>query len=273
MAVYVPLEGGLANCLFRVAAGYIAADGDTYSLSVPHSRSTEACWEKLFAHWVKNDCASPVDARNVYDVELAIDYDGRHLRRTSAHSELIGYYQNWLYFIHRLDLFLTFISLCIVEQKEKIKAPPKKMCAIHIRGGDYELYPGQHPMIGTTNYYEKAVALLPADCQLVVFTNDTVHASDVGKTFGRPYIWVNEVIADLTDADELYFMSLFPYIIIANSSFSLFAAYMATFINESPSMVIAPDVWFGDDPPAVQQKSRLPPTWTVVECTKREKKK
>ena len=55
----------------------------------------------------------------------------------------------------------------------------------------------------------------------------------------------DKFISGYKDYEELYIMGKCDHFIIANSTFSWWAAWLSTTQNEENKIVIAPDTWFG----------------------------
>ena len=117
--------------------------------------------------------------------------------------------------------------------------------AIHIRRGDYisnALAVLHHP-VAPLQYYEKATAKMTElypNASFFVFSDDIVYAKENLKS-ARPMTFVSS--PNLSESEELYLMSLCKHQIIANSSFSWWAAWL----NQNHSKtVIAPLQWFKD---------------------------
>ena len=159
---------------------------------------------------------------------------------------LSGYFQSEKYFSHCRDLILSQFSFReeykgpATEYVETIKKsnPDKKLISMHIRRGDYVLFPDHHPVC-SREYYTSSEAIISKDLHesiFIVFSDDT----DWCKTefSGSRYI-----ICDLGNPYvELCAMTLCDHHIIANSSFSWWGAWLN---RKKDKTVIAPSRWFG----------------------------
>jgi hypothetical protein len=120
-------------------------------------------------------------------------------------------------------------------------APPDRMCAIHVRRNDYlqPRDPKSHPESGwalPTKYYDTALSLLPLGVSFAVFSDDVEFVRDYFYPL-RP--WVSQGNSAVQD---LALMSSCKFQIIANSSFSWWAAWL----NRIPDkLVIAPNFHLG----------------------------
>lgn len=110
-------------------------------------------------------------------------------------------------------------------------------CAIHVRRGDYIQNQNRFPLLSMA-YYLNAVSyyLTISVCEFVIFSDDIRWCKD---NFGSGYDFYNTG----NDVEDLKHMADYKYMIIANSSYSLFASL----INDK-DCVIAPNhkSWFGE---------------------------
>ncbi len=116
----------------------------------------------------------------------------------------------------------------------------RESVGVHIRRGDYleadELYGG----ICTLEYYQRAMEEMKKQvpgCHFFLFTND---AAWVGQNFGDKEVTVVEGNDEAHGYMDMFLMSRCRHNIIANSSFSWWAAWL----NENPDKkIIAPSRW------------------------------
>ena len=108
--------------------------------------------------------------------------------------------------------------------------------SLHIRRGDYVTNPN-HPT-QDVSYYEAALAKLPEDIPVIVFSDDPAWCNEQSM-FEDDRFMIAE--GNSTDCD-LCLMSLCKYHIIANSSYSWWGAWLA-----KSERVIAPKNWFGGE--------------------------
>lgn len=161
------------------------------------------------------------------------------------------YLQDEKYFAHHApDIRASF--------SEGIGATDK--VAIHVRLGDY-IGNSFHVDLTRTDYYQRAIAQFPPDTEFIVFcrdrqspTRDTIDrmwcVSEFNKLLGdrfemSPY--------DDYETDDMNGMASCKGIIMANSSFSWWAAYL----GDPNKTVICPKEWFTDG----NMRVGLPLTW------------
>ncbi len=123
--------------------------------------------------------------------------------------------------------------------------------SIHIRGGDYlrtQEY-AEYGNICTKEYYEKAIETIKAVYKkpvFFVFTNDALYAQNMLSGLNEEFVYVTGTTVE----SDLYLQSICKSNIIANSTFSWWAAYL----NKNPDKtVITPAKWHNDRPEVINQ--------------------
>ena len=121
---------------------------------------------------------------------------------------------------------------------------------IHVRRGDYVDNPF-YVDLTKTDYYEKAMAHFP-DKNFLVFSDDT----EFCKEYFKDKVQVVEGGTELEDFNQL---ASCEHIIIANSSFSWWAAYLC---NNPSKVIIAPSVenWHPDG----VERTKCPKEWLKI---------
>jgi hypothetical protein len=161
-------------------------------------------------------------------------------------SRMQGYYQTWKYFNcleknnFNVSLELINPSEWFMEIQKKIR--PKNSIAIHVRRGDYK-NPNSPTGLLSREYYAEAIAQTNSrfnNHDYWVFSDDIDDAkillSGLIPTGSK---WI--IPPDQADpAESLVLMSYMKAVIVANSSFSWWAAIA----NTKKELVIAPDPWF-----------------------------
>lgn len=133
--------------------------------------------------------------------------------------------------------------------------------AVHVRRGDYVTNPETTKVHGICppGYYESAmdrIADAVPGAHFFVFSDDP---DWVAKEFkpSHPFRLIN---TNDNGCDDLAMMSCCDHFIIANSSFSWWAAWIGE-QKGSNSIVIAPDPWFLE--PKFQENDIIPARWVV----------
>lgn len=133
--------------------------------------------------------------------------------------------------------------------------------ALHIRRGDYLQAQNFHQNLWETDYYQKAVALFPDETFLVFCKDNQDPEQDKADR-----VWCRENLPKLgikfemapyedTEVEDLNLMASCKSIIMANSSFSWWGAYLGTH-----EKVICPAQWFADG----NQRTELLDSWIKI---------
>jgi hypothetical protein len=157
---------------------------------------------------------------------------------------LEGYFQTEKYFLKHKDHILSQFRFkkSILEHAKSFVDSNKKdgirLASIHVRRGDYVMYPDHHPVC-SADYYKESIADLETKHPGILFI---VFSDDVDwcrLNFAESKF----VICDLKNPYiEMCAMSLCDDHIIANSSFSWWGAWLNP---KDDKTVIAPSRWFG----------------------------
>jgi hypothetical protein len=160
-------------------------------------------------------------------------------------SALNGYFQTEKYFLEIREEIKKIFSFKeeIVKEGNRIldqMREGKELVSIHVRRGDYTLYPDHHPTCDTS-YYTKCLEEIKrvsnSDLKIVIFSDDKQWCLDNMKN----YIGEDFSITNSEDPYvELYMMTKCQYHVIANSSFSWWGSWLS-----DSKLTIAPSRWFG----------------------------
>ena len=270
--VYAELVGGLGNQLFQFAAGYSLAHKNNSSLVLDispfkkykrHSLSlfnfnikTQARKLKKIKFWKLDGIINPI---KIYrEPHFHFDKQFTHLKPTIC---LTGYWQSYKYF-ESIESKIKEI-LIPKELNPSIKkylelAKKASITSIHIRRGDYITDPNArkiHPLC-SNEYYQEALSLISKETEgYFLFSDDPVEAK---KQFGhlKNIYFISE--NNYKDSEELFLMSRCKNNIIANSTFSWWAAWL----NDSAhKKIFYPHRWFNND---LNTTDLFPPEWTCV---------
>lgn len=163
---------------------------------------------------------------------------------------LSGYFQSAKYFENNKQIVLDLMHIKNnLFDSYKQEFTNLKTCSLHIRRGDYIYANLNNPLnphpLATLEYYNNAIDIINAD-KYIVFSDDIDWCKQAFKGdkfyfFDSGEKYKNNMNYDLF---ELQVMSSFKNNIIANSSFSWWAAYLN---NNKDKTVIAPKIWFGEE--------------------------
>lgn len=128
---------------------------------------------------------------------------------------------------------------------------------IHLRRGDYVNHPF-YVDLSKTNYYQQAISLFPHQRDFFIFSDDIPFA----RTFFTTEKWPDKQFffsEGLSEVDDLNLLASCSSIIMANSSYSWWAAYLC--LNEDKK-VVAPSVqnWYTDG----IERTNCPPEWIRI---------
>ena len=168
-------------------------------------------------------------------------------------TDLLGYFQSEKYFAHIRDRIRADFTFRTVVDDSSL---PEHYVSIHVRRGDYVEKQFAHPLC-TDAYYIAAMDRFPTGTTFVVFSDDidwcrsqSVFSSCVFSA-GRSML------------EDMSLMSRADHNVIANSSFSWWAAWL----NPNPDkIVVAPTLWF--DPTYLSPEQSLdlvPEAWDRID--------
>jgi hypothetical protein len=284
------LCGGLGNQLFQYAAGKrlsvihnteLVVDASWYT-SVP-SGNTYRDYQ-LYHYPITARLANEKERRwcklhsNLFFGRTGISWGGwRTVKESDFNYQpalisqgdnlyLSGYWQSPLYFCGIEDQIRSELTLgdsfagSAQDLARKIKSV--NAVSVHIRRGDYVTSKSAAAFHGvcSANYYALAIEYMLSNFMDVVFFvfSDDINWVSSNMTFPPSTVFVTSD-PERNDALDLKLMSTCRSHIIANSTFSWWAAWL----NPSKTkVVIAPSVWFKNRP---QPLSILPTDWITFD--------
>lgn len=204
--VTAKLYGRLGNQLFQKAAaiGYAVKHGFEYDLS---------------------------DRIRVGLNIREISHDYNHLPEIRANIILNGYWQSEKYFSHCRETVLKEFGF-------KWEHKPSWV-SIHVRRGDYLLYPDKHPVV-SMEYLAKAMEYFVEKgySSFMVFSDDIPWCQQAFEQL--PYTFAYSI--GRSEREDLELMSGCAHNICSNSTF----AWWGYWLNQNPEKIgIMPKVWFG----------------------------
>jgi hypothetical protein len=190
----------------------------------------------------------------------------------SENVKLYGYYQSYKYFERSYKTICKLIKL--EEQKEFIKKKYShnydNLVSMHFRLGDYKNLQDFHPVM-KVEYYKQAIQYILNNSEksllkILYFCEkeDNEIVQNMIQQLQIIYPDCKFVKADesASDYEQILMMSLCKNNIIANSSFSWWAAY---FNSREDKIVCYPDLWFGPKLKDINNTCDLfPETWIKI---------
>lgn len=182
-----------------------------------------------------------------YYLERNFQYDA-NVFELANDVYLSGYWQSEKYFVNHRVKLLERIKISDSQSPENMKYLKRirssNSVSIHVRRGDYVSNSKANSIYATCDlgYYEKAIQHLSAqfeDLTFFVFSDDMEWVTTHFSKFER-IIFVNANHGD-TAFEDLKLMSNCKHNIIANSTFSWWAAWLNQYERK---VVIAPKSWY-----------------------------
>jgi hypothetical protein len=225
--------------------------------------------------------------------EGAADYRDSNIPEGKIYS-MFGYFQSFKYFETHKDEVASYFEpkQSIVHHIENKYKSYKNKTSIHIRRADYVTLQDFHTLLDM-DYYHLAIETIGKDEEFLIFSDDIEWCKDNFKDYACEYVEerphdqeliccmeehdalrkhstkvMDSLNYKLEDVTELILMSMCKNNIIANSSFSWWAAYL----NKNPDKkIIAPRYWFTEERASriyrdsknyIYQK--IPDSWTLL---------
>lgn len=206
---------------------------------------------------------TPRDETEVFQ-ERGFWFDERILS-VRQNVTLSGYFQSWKYFAdHQSGLRAELKNVTnptpwFLENFETLSnAAP--WAAVHVRRGDYRTVHGMRTT--SAAYYERALGLLGklvGELDLVVFSDDFSDSIPAIENHNSGNVRLISPPPDSNPIESLNLMSLADHIVIANSTFSWWAAWLG---QEKGRYVIHPRPWV--DFKSVNDRDLHLPSWIGI---------
>lgn len=236
----------MGNQMFMISATIGYAIKHNLPYWIPQKSIAEHVWPAYFKHFPKE----PEQYYNYF-----IYKEPEHgFSEIPFHKNIMleGFFQSEKYFAHCREYIIKAFQI-----------PYKKLdgfVSIHVRRSDYIQFADKHPPV-TFEYVKEAVLLMieKGYKNFIVCSDDVKWCRTMFKAlelYGAVFSYsTHEPIADLS------LMSCCEHNIIANSSFSWWAAWL----NQNPKkIVIAPKIWFGKGNEHLSTKDILPESWLIM---------
>ncbi len=231
--IVTQLKEGLGNQLFQYffTRGFNIEDYgfDISFYSYNFNRSLEITnFEKVKLKFPNRQLINPIIIKDYfqwkkYEIDVQKDY------------YFDGYWQNKKVFEQNKELVFKELSSDKMNQYIKNKYPfiySEECLSMHIRRGDYAKLKDYYYLLDH-HYYNEALSYFDNNIKIVIFSDDINWCK---STIDHP----NSVFIQETSCIDMYIMSLCSHNIIANSTFSLWGAYL----NKNNGKVICPKNWF-----------------------------
>jgi|TARA_B100000085_G_C18556713_1_gene517995 hypothetical protein len=259
--INMTVMGGLGNQLFQWACArnlqekyghYINYNYDFYKGQDWRKPQLDEFKNIVFNSVEENYTLGEVGVGDSFNYKNFLTYD---LSQKQRCYHLQGYWQSEKYFqenqnVIRNNLDIDEDTRYYISNKYPF-IDNEQVASIHIRRTDYVSSNGYHP-VQPMSYYEQALGHI--DCERIVVFSD-----DIG--WCKENLQFNNMIfsEDNTDIQDLYLMSMCQHNVIANSSFSWWAAWLN---KNTDKRVVAPSKWFGPGAPSSQDI--IPEDWITI---------
>ena len=268
------IMGGLGNQLFIIFT-LIAYSLDKKNSFYFEDKEIEAgerkvvYWDNLLQHLAK--FIKPVQFVNAVIREKNLNYNKLPKIETKITAKLNGYFQSFKYFDKRKEDILKFIKLSEIIEPYRNLYDYENSISLHFRLGDYKFLQGYHPIMNI-DYYKRSLQTMMdkteiTNWQVLYFCEDE-DVEDIELKIEQlqiefPSLSFLRANNMLSDWEQMLVMSLCAHNIVANSSFSWWAAYL----NSNNNMVCCPDIIIGPEiKTTINLEDRYPSTWTIIEA-------
>lgn len=163
---------------------------------------------------------------------------------------LDGFWQNECYFknieseIREELINLLYKNYNVKENDLKNNIENENSIAVHIRRGDYIKEKSIYTNLGESDYYEKAMEYIRGKVENPIFYLFSDDTEWLRKKFKGKELVIVEGYEGKTEQEDLILMSKCKHNIIANSSYSWWAAWLNC---NNKKIVIAPKEWFSNN--------------------------
>lgn len=244
------LQGGLGNQMFQISAAVSLAlqNNDEFSFDLQKCHTPN---QGKPSNFYSNNILKNVPNISNYQFtrmywEPKFSHDEIHYQENLI---LNGYFQSEKYFWKNQT---EIKNLFFTEQRRT--STSDVITSVHIRRGDYQKFSKFHNLLNI-EYYKKAIDYV-GEGKFMFFSDDILWVKENFVSDNFLYSETND------EVEDFYYMSSCDNNIIANSSFSWWAAYL----NKNPNkIIISPthENWFGPDGPKDTQ-DLIPQTWIQI---------
>lgn len=242
MTTYIKIFAGLCNRLFQYSYGkYLLNQGEKIKFIVADDGNTDI----LEVMNLDSEKDLFITRRNTGYWK----YNGiKLLSKYITHKYRVGFYQEKRFADCADFSFLREKSYRENELYKKISSG--NSVSIHIRGGDYldESKAGKFIGVCNTAYYIRAIKKIMTEQknpEFFIFTNDKGYAMQIVSQCHLGELGIPVMFAENEEdaGQDLYLMSQCRHNILANSTFSWWAAYLN---HNDGKTVIVPQHWTND---------------------------
>ena len=261
-------EGRLGNQLFQIATTIGLAESNGYAWGF-FSNVEDCSAGRLFKlHGVLGDRTRFVEyveqSQSFYEIQLP--------RVEAGVVSLLGYFQDYHYFeqsLQTLKRYLVYpkgLAMHVLEHVPEVASGSS--VALHVRRGDFVELNYLYNVL-SVDYYLNALSLIHDDIDTIIIVTDDKLWCQVHLVSRLPYRTVFSPFDD--DLSDFMLLHLSKTVIIANSSFSWWAAFLkyvwsSKHMDSEDVNVFAPETWYNSSGylAHLNRDSFFPPKWTRV---------
>jgi glycosyltransferase involved in cell wall biosynthesis len=257
------LAGGVGNQLFEIAAAASLAKDNNAILVINPTETILPEGGRHVKNYIDNAFHQIYKSNNIR-IENEYKWDNPSYRPIPFAKNLKtnSHFQSYKYFDHNREYIQKLFSLPkdILEEITGYEwdfPNYARKTGVQIRRGDYVKFPDHHPLL-PIEYFHKAIEQIDPHGVIWVFTDDKEWCKENFKPNHRLFKIIDEV-----DYIEMYMMSFCQNLVISNSSFGWWGAYLNT---RSDKNIYAPPIWFGKAilEQGFQIEDLILPEWNVV---------
>jgi hypothetical protein len=270
-------KGGLGNQLFQLFfLMSLAVETNTYWFVIPSPNvgKRPSYWFNMFQKcrtWFKSTYPSNMVILTESIIQSNHPNAVRHFVKTNR-VVLSGYFQDYRLFHHHYGQLHTILEIPTMQKEVTTKYiyPYESTTSIHFRYGDYLQLTRMYTIL-TAEYYENAlVHIITTEQPISIVTtilvfyelSDYAMVSSVVNTLQQhpvlsrlSFVYID---TNIPDWEQMLIMSKCKHNVIANSTFSWWAAYMNP---NTHKIVCYPSHWYRNPPSPIDTTGLQVPTW------------
>jgi len=229
-------KGLFGNKLFRIAALIALAKRNRDEVILPGHPTWQ--YGHCFEHSIKTMLKLP-PVEYIWE-EPSFQYNEI---KYQPNMDISGYFQSEKYFIDAIDdvrYYLEPKTEILNTLKNKYPMIWNEECiSVHVRRGDYLLYPTIHPAC-SSQYYINAMEILPKADKYIIFSDDIEWCKQTFISDNDDVVFVE----GQKNYEDMFLMSYCKHNITSNSSFSWWSSWLN---KNKDKQIIMPKNWFGPD--------------------------
>lgn len=248
------LAGGLGNQLFQIFAtiSHAIDSKNSFYFFNAETLGGDGCTKRP-TYWTSFFARLKPFLVTTFPPLSIVKESGFHFTKIPVHYLadrnvcLHGYFQSYKYFEHNYKTICKIIG--IEQMQRQYVTQNTNTISIHFRRGDYKKVPDFHPLM-PYEYYEQSIEYILGKkfCKQILYFCEDEDLEDVSPMIDKLQIKFPDCVFErapviLCDWEQMMLMSTCQHNVIANSSFSWWAAYF----NPSPDKIVCyPSIWFGE---------------------------